>query len=126
MPSSEDIQALIAETEALGWDSLVQLDRHEDSTASRRGFAFIGKLVTLKPPNTHQVRQTLTSVWSFAAPFTIEVLSSQKILFTVPNEAIFLRIMALGPWNIKNSLLLLKPWPPALAIEEVQLHYCPF
>jgi hypothetical protein len=107
MSTSEDIQALIEETEALGWDSPVQLDLHVDTTASRQGFAFLGKLVTLKPPNTHQVRQTLTSVWNFAAPFTIEILSSQKFLFTVPNEAIFHRIMALGPWNIKSSLLLL-------------------
>jgi hypothetical protein len=126
MTSPADIQALIDETEALGWDGPVHLDQLEDSTAARHGFAFIGKLVTLKPPNTHQVRQTLTSVWSFAAPFTMEVLSSTKFLFTVPSEAIYHRILALGPWNIKYSLLLLKPWPPALAIEEVQLHFCPF
>jgi hypothetical protein len=126
MPLNDDIQALIDETEALGWDCPVQLDLLEDTSASRQGFAFLGKLLTLKPPNTHLVRQTLTSAWNFAAPFTIEILSSQKFLFTVPNEAIFNRIMALGPWNIKNSLLLLKPWPPTLAIDEVKLHYCPF
>jgi hypothetical protein len=126
MPLNDDIQALIDETEALGWDCPVQLDLLEDTSASRQGFAFLGKLLSLKPPNTHLVRQTLTSAWNFAAPFTIEILSSQKFLFTVPNEAIFNRIMTLGPWNIKNSLLLLKPWPPALAIDEVKLHYCPF
>jgi hypothetical protein len=62
MSSSEDIQALIEEIEALGWDSPVQLEKHEDNPASREGFAFIGKLLTLKSPNTHQVRQTLTYV----------------------------------------------------------------
>jgi hypothetical protein len=96
------------------------------TTHSREGFAFIGKHLTLKPPNTHQVRQTLNYVWSFAAPFTIEVLSSHKFLFTVPTEALFQRIMTLGPWNIRNSLLILQPWSPALAINEVELHFCPF
>jgi hypothetical protein len=34
--------------------------------------------------------------------------------------------MTLGPWNIRNSLLILQLWSPALAIDEVELHFCLF
>jgi hypothetical protein len=121
-----DIQALIEETEALGWDNPVQLEPYDGNSATREGFAFLGKLLALKPPSTHQVRQTLSSVWSFAAPLSLEVLSSSKFLFTVPHEDLFNRIMNQGPWNIRGSLLLLQPWSPSLSINEVPLIFCSF
>ena len=122
----DNIQALIEGTEALGWDTPVQLESHEGNPASREGFTFIGKLLSLKPPNTHHIRQTLASIWSFAALFTIEILASNKFLFTILNEGLFTRIMNTGPWNVRNSLLILHPWSPSLAIDEVELHFCPF
>jgi hypothetical protein len=39
MSSSEDIQALIEETEALGWNSPIQLEKHEDNPF-KRGLCF--------------------------------------------------------------------------------------
>ncbi len=34
--------------------------------------------------------------------------------------------MDLGPWNIKGSLLVLKPWTPEVTFDEVELSTCPF
>jgi hypothetical protein len=34
--------------------------------------------------------------------------------------------MELGPWNIKGSLLVLKPWTPELTFDEVIPIHCPF
>jgi hypothetical protein len=64
----EALHSLIVETEALGWDELARLVAH-DGTASQRGFAFIGKILSLKSHNIHNVRSTLVSAWSFTAPF---------------------------------------------------------
>ena len=58
----DDIQAFIEETEALGWDSPVQLESHDVNPASREGFTFIGKLLAPKALNTYHIRQTLCSV----------------------------------------------------------------
>jgi hypothetical protein len=126
MSSMDDIQALIDGTEALGWGSPVQLETHVGDPACREGYVFIGKLLAPRPFNTHNVRQALTSSWSFAVPFTIEILASNKFLFTVQNEAVFKRIIHQGPWNIRNCLLVLCPWSPSLAIDEVKLDFCPF
>jgi hypothetical protein len=124
--SQDDIQVLIEEIEALGWDNPVLLETHDGNPASREGFAFIGKLLALKPLNTYHVRQTLSSIWSFATPLSMEVLSSNKFLFTVPHEDFFTCIMNQGPWNVRGSLLHLQPWSPSIAIDEVKLIFCPF
>ena len=65
-------------------------------------------------------------VWGFAAPLSVEVLSTNKYLFIVPHESHYKSIINQGPWNVKGFLLLLKPWSPVLAIDEVKLHLCAF
>lgn len=56
----------------------------------------------------------------------MEVLAPNKYLFTVPQESHFTNIIAQGPWHVRGSLLLLQPWSPSLAIDEVKLHLCRF
>lgn len=31
-----------------------------------------------------------------------------------------------GPWNVKGALMVIKPWPPELTIDEVDLSSCAF
>jgi hypothetical protein len=49
-----------------------------------------------------------------------------QYLFTIPFESNFTRIINQGPWNVRDSLLLLQPWSPDLAIDEVKLLFCSF
>jgi hypothetical protein len=53
----------------------------------------------------------------------MEVMDSNKYLFTVPQESHYQSIISQGPWNVRGSLLLLQPWSPNLAIEELKLHF---
>jgi hypothetical protein len=92
--SQDALQSLITETEALGWDNPIQLEVYDRKSIAHEGFAFIGKLLSMKPQNTYHVRTTLTYVWSFAAPLSIKVLGPNKFLFTVPLESHFTNIMA--------------------------------
>jgi hypothetical protein len=121
-----DLQALIAETKALGWDKPDFLVPHDGVLAAQERFAFVGKLLAQKTHNTSHVRSTLLSVWSFAKSFTMEVLEPNKFLFTVPLESYYHSIINQGPWTIKGSLLLLQPWSSELAIDEVKLQFCAF
>jgi hypothetical protein len=97
-----------------------------DSTTPQQGFAFIGKCLSLKSQNIHHVHLTLFSAWSFATPFSLEVLAQNKFLFIVPHENHYKTIIQQGPWNVRGSLLILQPWSPVLSIDEVQLHLCAF
>ena len=99
---------------------------HDTTTAPQQGFAFIGKILALKPQNFHQVRAILFSAWSFAAPLSIEVLDQNKYLFIVSHENHYKNIINQGPWNVRSSLLLLQPRSPALSIEEIKLNLCAF
>jgi hypothetical protein len=121
-----DLQALIAETEALGWDKPDFLVPYDGVLAAQERFAFVGNLLAQKTHNTSHVHSTLLSVWSFAKPFTMEVLEPNKFLFTVPHESYYHSIINQGPWTIKGSLLLLQPWSSELAIDEVELQFCAF
>lgn len=51
-PSQTALQALIEESEALGWDSLEQFDVVEEVQPNQEAFTLIGKLLTLKPLNS--------------------------------------------------------------------------
>jgi hypothetical protein len=120
------LQALIDETEALGWDNPEQLEVLDEVPPNQEAFAIVGKLLTLKPLHPQLVRATMASVWNFAFPLAVEVLGQSKFLFTVPLQSHVDRIMNQGPWNIRGSLLLLKPWSGNLTLEEIELHICPF
>jgi hypothetical protein len=56
----------------------------------------------------------------------MEVMAPNKYLFTVPQESHYQSIISQGPWNVRGSLLLLQPWSPNLAIDEVKLQFCAF
>jgi hypothetical protein len=103
----EALQALINETEALGWDEPAKLVALDTATTPPQGFVFIGKLFG-KPENFNQVRATLFTSWNFAAPLSIEVLDQNKYLFIVYHKNHYKNIVNQGPWNIQNSLLLLQ------------------
>jgi hypothetical protein len=84
MMAQNDLQALIAETKALGWDKPDHLVAHDGVLAPQEGFAFIGKLLALKTQNIYHVCSTLSSVWSFDVPLSMKVLAQNKYLFTIP------------------------------------------
>jgi hypothetical protein len=125
-PAHVAMQALIDETEALGWDFPDQLEVAAENPPVHEGFAIVGKLLTLKPLHPQLVRSTMAAAWNFAAPLSIEVLAANKFLFTVPLQSHVNRILLQAPWNIRGSLLLLQQWTPDLALEEINLHLCVF
>ena len=100
------VQALIAETEALGWENPDHLVAHDGTPIPQEGFAFIGKLFTLKPQNIYHVHATLSSVCGFTAPLSIEVMAPNKYLFIIPQECHYQSVISQGPWNVRGSLLL--------------------
>jgi hypothetical protein len=125
-PISASLQALIESTEALDIDQ-PQLATVPDTPQPQRGaFSMIGQLISTKPLNPQTVCDTLQHAWKFALPLSFAVVGHHKYLFGVPLQAHVTKILDLGPWNVRGSLLLLQPWTPELAITEIQLHLCPF
>jgi hypothetical protein len=49
-----------------------------------------------------------------------------KYLFGISNQEHVQTILDQGPWNVRGSLILLKPWSPDLALDEVNLNLCSF
>jgi len=86
----------------------------------------LGQLLSTKPVNAQTVRDTLQHAWKFALPLSFTVLGHNKYLFGVPLQAHVKKILDQGPWNVRGSLLLLKPWSPDLALDEINLRLCSF
>jgi hypothetical protein len=80
-----NLQALIAETEALDWDGPSRLESLPIEYPKQATFGLIGKLLPAKPPHPQWVHDTLVTAWKFASSLEIKILSSNKFLFTVLN-----------------------------------------
>jgi hypothetical protein len=89
-------------------------------------FRIVGKLLSSRPLFAYWLRQSLSQSWTFAHPFEIADLPDSKHLIQVSSKAHIDKIIELGPWNIKGSLLILKPWTLKLTFDEVIPLTCPF
>jgi len=124
LPAS--LQALIKSTDALDLDSPL-LATITDSPHHHHGaFSLLGQLLSPKPMNSQTVKDTLQHAWKFALPLSFAVVGHHKYLFGISNQEHVQTILDQGPWNVRGSLLLLKPWSPDLALDEVNLNLCSF
>jgi hypothetical protein len=121
-----NLQDLISGTEALNCDDPSTLETLPLATPLLALHRLIGKLLSSKPPSAYWLRETLVNSWKFAHPFEITDLLENKYHIIVSHQAHVDKIMELGPWNIKGSLLVLTPWTPDLTFEEVELFTCAF
>jgi hypothetical protein len=120
------LQDLIESTDALDLDCPQLATIAEAPQPQRGAFSLIGQLIASKPLNPLTVWDTLQHAWKFALPLSFAVVGHHKFLFGVPLQDYVTKIMDQGPWNVRGSLLLLKPWSPDLALDEINLHLCPF
>jgi hypothetical protein len=120
------LQALIEETDAFNCDDPSTLETIPLVAPHHELFRIVGKLLSSRPPSAYWLRVSLSNSWTFAHPFEIADLPDSKYLIKVSTQAHVNKIMELGPWKIKGSLLLLKPWTPELTFDEVIPVLCPF
>jgi len=120
------LQALIQSTEALDLESPLLASIPESPQFQHGAFSLLGQLLSPKPMNSQTVRDTLQHAWKFALPLSFVVVGHYKYLFGISNQEHIQTILDQGPWNVRGSLLLLKPWSPDLALDEVNLNLCSF
>jgi hypothetical protein len=86
--SQINLQPFTNKTEALGWDDLACMESVPIEHPKQATFELIGKLLSaIKPHHPQWVCDTLVAVWKFVNPLEIEILSSDKFLFTVPQHS---------------------------------------
>jgi hypothetical protein len=119
-----NLQALIQETQALNCDD--PCPSESVPLPYDNSFRLLGRLVSPNPPSLVWVRDILNVSWRFALPFEVDLLPGDRFLFKVFEHRLIKEIMDNGPYNIKGALLVVKPWPPELAFEEVDLSSCAF
>jgi hypothetical protein len=124
--SSFNLQALIVGTEALNCEDPTTLESLPLVSPHQALHRLIGTVLSSKPPSAYWLRESLVHSWKFALPFEIDDLPDNKYLITVSQPSHVHKIMELGPWNYKGSLIVLTPWSHHLTFDEVELHTCAF
>jgi hypothetical protein len=105
---SSNLQA----TAALNCDDPFPLESVPISLSQEAGFRLLGHIISPNPPSLVTVREFLLQAWKFAYPFTVDLLSGDRFMFTVSSVVLVDKIMDNGPWNVKGALMVVKPWPP--------------
>jgi hypothetical protein len=121
-----NLQALIKAIAALNCEDSFPLESVPLNHPQTIGFRLLGRIISLNPPSLATVRDFLHQAWKFASPFSIDILPGDRFLFTVSAEDLIAKIIKNGPWNVKGALMIVKPWPPELTIDEVDLSSCAF
>jgi hypothetical protein len=104
-----NLQALIQETKALNCDDPCPLESAPLVFPQGNSFRLLGCLISPNPPPLYWARDILNLSWKFALPFEVDLLREDKFIFTVFKEHLVQEIMDKGPYNIKGSLLEVKP-----------------
>jgi hypothetical protein len=124
--ASTTLQAPIKATATLNYDDMFPFESVPLTLPQTTGFRLLGRLISPSPPSVFTVRDFLLHAWKFANPFTVDLLSGDRLLFTVIFTDLVRKILDNGPWNVKGALMVVKPWPPELTIEEVDMSTCAF
>jgi hypothetical protein len=90
------------------------------------GFRLLGHLISPNPPLVFTVLDFLLHAWKFANPFMVDLFPGDRLLFTITFGDLVGKILDNGSWNVKGALMVVKPWPPELTIDEVELSICAF
>jgi hypothetical protein len=124
--ASANLQALIKEIAALNCQDPCPLESVPIALPHSDAFRLLGCIISPHPPSVFTIREILLHAWKFASPFSIDLLPGDRLLFSVSSLILVDKILDNGLWNIKGVLLVVKPWPPELSIEEVTLSTCVF
>jgi hypothetical protein len=107
-PYLTDLEALIAQTEALSWeDPSSQLDTLAPNMITKEALPLVGHIISQKILNNQTVCATLTKSWSFAVPFSFifAALGPSLYLFKFSKLKHITRILDQVTWNVNGSLL---------------------
>jgi hypothetical protein len=126
-PSQVDLEALIAQTEALSWeDPSSQLETLTPDMITKTAPPLVGHIISQKTLSNHLVYAALNKSWPFAIPFSFSSLGPNLFLFKFSKLEHTTRILAQVTWNVNGSLLALQKWSPTATINELTLTMAPF
>jgi hypothetical protein len=93
--STQDIDALIAQTKALKWeDPSSQLETLPIDLVKPDLLPLVGQVISQKTQNNQSVNAALTKAWFFAIPFSFAVLGPNTFMFKFFDEDHISRILS--------------------------------
>ena len=126
-PNQVDLEALIAQIEALSWEyPSSQLETLTPTMVFEEALPLVGHIISQKTLSNQLVYATLTKSWPFVVPLSFSTLGPNLFLFKFSKLEHITRILDQVTWNVNGSLLALQKWSPFATINELALKVVPF
>ncbi|KAK4428693.1 hypothetical protein Salat_1169100 [Sesamum alatum] len=84
-------------------------------------FLIITKILCDKTLNNNAIKSTMLKAWGLPQKTQINTVGPDTLAFLVESEEDRRLILRLTPWSFRGNLLVIKPWLPEKALEEVDL-----
>lgn len=89
------------------------------------GPKLVGAVIAQKLPNKGAIKNILKAGWKDYGETKIFLVRDNLLAITVTDEGMANRILDNGPWSVMKCCFAVKRWPPAKAIEEVDMDLVP-
>jgi hypothetical protein len=122
-----DLDALIAQTDALSWeDPTSHIETILPNTLNSETLPLVGYIISQKNHNNHSVNSALNKAWDFATPFSFAVICPNKFLLKFSKQEHIDRILKEVTWNVNGSLIILREWSPHATLEDLSFKHTQF
>ncbi|BFG23567.1 hypothetical protein CerSpe_098410 [Prunus speciosa] len=89
------------------------------------GPKLVGAVIAQKLPNKGAIKNILKAAWKNYGETKIAWVRDNLFAITVTDEGMANKILENGPWSVMKCCFAVKRWPPAKAIEEVDMDLVP-
>ncbi|KAL5739724.1 hypothetical protein ACOSQ2_028904 [Xanthoceras sorbifolium] len=124
----DELESLCASLSLIEKEGLVMpLDRSFQVQGHKKvAYCLVGKFLTNKLVNRDAFRATIAKIWKTTQGVEIEVIQEKVYAFHFRNQSDRMRVLAGGPWNFNNALLILQEQKGAGDIVQVKFRFSEF
>ncbi|KAL0355300.1 UNVERIFIED_CONTAM: hypothetical protein Sradi_3976900 [Sesamum radiatum] len=122
MPIMEEIDSvnnLTAKTSLLEFNE--EENPPQDTPNQNTHFPLIAKIMCEKPLNNNAIKSTLIKAWGIPPKTKFNPIEPNTLAVLLESEDDRRQIWRLSPWSFRGNLIVVKPWLPEEALEEIDL-----
>ncbi|KAL0456048.1 UNVERIFIED_CONTAM: hypothetical protein Slati_0944000 [Sesamum latifolium] len=119
MDESDPLKGLIDKTLNLEFPD--DEPTHIESINSLTHFPIIAKILSDKAINNNAIKPTLLKAWGLSPKTPTNVIEQNTAVFLIENETDRRNIWRQSPWSFRGNLIMIQPWFPEEALEDVNL-----
>ncbi|KAK2990488.1 hypothetical protein RJ640_004190 [Escallonia rubra] len=120
------MDSLIVKTNALHCEDLDDLEPDDLNASKEYALTLLAKIISSRKLNTKAVQSILQKAWSPTRGMKFHSQQDNIFRITLNHEWDRDRILKARPWSVMSSHVVVRDWPPHLAMDEIDFSQSPF